>query len=251
MGFVGMSFGAASSSYIAKAVSFDGTNDLLSNSASILSDSKLISGVITVKYNPGISTGDFFATVDSGSLRFILNNDSGNFEIKAYNSSNVEILRLLTSSLVSAGNIWRNIMFSADLANASNRWIYIEDSSSLSSAPTYTDDTMELSGGGAPANYVASEDGVSKKQFDISRIWLNDGQAIDWSLESNRRKVISANGKPVDFGYNGSFLTGSQPKIYLEQRAGESPEDFAVNKGSGGDFTITGTLTQASTSPSD
>ncbi len=85
------------------------------------------------------------------------------------------------------------------------------------------------------------------ERFDVADAWLAPGQFIDFSIEANRRKFINANGKPVDLGIDGSIPTGTAPAIFF---SGDS-SSFGTNKGTGGNFTAVGSLTNASTSPSD
>lgn len=61
-----------------------------------------------------------------------------------------------------------------------------------------------------------------------------------------RRKFISASMKPVDLGSDGSTPTGAAPAIFL---SGDH-SSFGSNKGTGGSFALTGTLTDAASSPS-
>lgn len=84
----------------------------------------------------------------------------------------------------------------------------------------------------------------------VAEVWAAQ-EYIDFSVEANRRKFISAGGKPVDLGATGATPTGNQPIIYLSARAGDSAADFLTNRGTGGDFTASGTLALAGTSPSD
>jgi len=56
-----------------------------------------------------------------------------------------------------------------------------------------------------------------------------------------------ATGKPVDLGPNGSTPTGSAPSLFFSGNA----TSFATNQGTGGAFTLTSALTNATTSPSD
>ncbi len=83
--------------------------------------------------------------------------------------------------------------------------------------------------------------------FDTADMWIAPGQFIDFSVESNRRKFIDADGKPVDLGADGSTPTGTAPAIFFSG----DPLAFPTNKGTGGSFTLAGSLTNASTSPSD
>lgn len=75
----------------------------------------------------------------------------------------------------------------------------------------------------------------------ISEFYLNTAEYIDLSIEANRRKFISAQGKPVFMGANGSAPTGNQPIIYFNKRYNE----FQINNGYGGDYGVTGSLEDA------
>lgn len=94
-------------------------------------------------------------------------------------------------------------------------------------------------------------DGVSqviREPFigDMSDLLLDVTTAVDLSDPAVAAKIISG-GKPVDQGEDGSLLTGSQPLLYM---SGDSAT-YPVNKGYGGPFLTYGTLTDATTSPSD
>ncbi|WP_192246072.1 hypothetical protein [Mesorhizobium silamurunense] len=82
---------------------------------------------------------------------------------------------------------------------------------------------------------------------DFADIWFAPGQFIDFSVEANRRKFVDASGKPVYLGANGEMPTGTAPAVFFSGDA----TGFATNKGTGGAFTLTGSLTNATTSPSD
>ncbi len=90
-------------------------------------------------------------------------------------------------------------------------------------------------------------DSFATVKCDLSDTWIAPGQFIDFSVEANRRKFIDADGKPVYLGANGELPTGTSPAVFF---SGDS-STFATNKGTGGTFTLTGSLTNASSSPSD
>lgn len=46
-------------------------------------------------------------------------------------------------------------------------------------------------------------------------------------------------------------VDGNTPEIYLSLRDGDAVSTYATNKGSAGNFSITGTLSESLTSPSD
>ena len=90
-------------------------------------------------------------------------------------------------------------------------------------------------GGAANANLNA----------DIAEAWFGLGQFLDLSVIANRRKFRDVSGNPVSLGADGSLPTGTPPAVYFSGNA----SSFATNRGNGGAFVLTGTLTNASTSP--
>jgi hypothetical protein len=85
----------------------------------------------------------------------------------------------------------------------------------------------------------------------LAEFWLAPGTYLDLTTAANIALFRGADGKPVDLGADGSLPTGSAPLIYLSCRPGDAASAFATNRGTGGDFTITGSLDVASTNPSD
>jgi hypothetical protein len=91
--------------------------------------------------------------------------------------------------------------------------------------------------------------GIGKFDGCLSRTWLKVGTYLDFSQESVRRKFYSATGTPVYLGTDGSVPTGSVPNCYHFITDAVSADNYALNLGSGADFTVTGALVQASTVP--
>lgn len=82
---------------------------------------------------------------------------------------------------------------------------------------------------------------------DASDWWIGPGVYLDFTIQGNRRKFITAGGKPVWLGQHGERPTGTAPAIFL----GGDRILFPRNRGTGGALTLSGTLTNATTSPSD
>jgi hypothetical protein len=80
----------------------------------------------------------------------------------------------------------------------------------------------------------------------IAEFWW-DTSYIDLTNPANLAKFRSPSGKPVFLGSDGSLPTGTAPLLYF---SGDST-DFPTNRGTGGAFTVSGTLTTAPNSPSD
>lgn len=230
---------------------FDGANDYMTRGAGLTgaADSKtgIISGWFVLDditnlqelISTGTATPHFwfiFASAPTSKFRVIAYNGAGSF-----------IFQMSTSSAFSAGATWVHVLASWDLA-ASATHLYINDVSNKS-ADTVTNDTIDYT----YANWSIGADVAGGNKFNgcLSELYFSPGQYLDFSLVYNRRKFISASGKPVFLGTDGSFPTGTAPLVYQHLGNGEAVANFATNRGTGGDFTITGTLATGSTSPSD
>jgi len=80
---------------------------------------------------------------------------------------------------------------------------------------------------------------------DLAEMWIAPGVSLldegGNVPEATRRKFISPRGKPVYLGAHGELPTGIRPAVFLSGNASR----FGVNRGTGGDFGRTGTLTTA------
>lgn len=103
------------------------------------------------------------------------------------------------------------------------------------------------------ANWAVGATPSGSLKFDgcIAELYFAPGQYLDFSVTANRRKFISAAGKPVFLGTTGSLPTGTAPIIFQHLDDAEAAANFATNRGTGGNFAITGALATGSTSPSD
>lgn len=80
--------------------------------------------------------------------------------------------------------------------------------------------------------------GISEAVNGIGDLWLTGSTALDFSVQSNRRKFINADLTPVDLGSDGSGPTGSAPPIFLHIPSAGSADDIATNAGTGGAWSI-------------
>ena len=76
-------------------------------------------------------------------------------------------------------------------------------------------------------------------------------QLIDFSSSTNVDKFVATGNYPENIGSNGSTAYGAACAMYLHLDDGETANNFALNAGTGGDYTVTGALTTCPTSPSD
>lgn len=142
----------------------------------------------------------------------------------------------LTSSAIAYGE-WAHVLISYDISEDFYQ-IYVNDELSASGtlATTGIFDYTDL-----PTVAGATFGPVRLYIGDLAELYINFDAALDLSLEANRRKFITGSLKPANLGINGSLPTGDQPVIYF---SGNSSE-FPINKGYGGAFTQTGSLSDA------
>lgn len=164
-----------------------------------------------------------------------------------------------TSGALLVDKMWLNVLFSADL-NAGVVQCYLNDvavtlgSGAADGSSSFNMDLMGHSVCIPDVMWTPESDSgkaVGTGQLppvqDMADLWIDVGMAIDFSVQANRRRFINATLKPVDLGTNGELPTGSRPTFFFSGDAGK----FAVNKGTGGPFVVTGSLTNASSSPDD
>lgn len=87
---------------------------------------------------------------------------------------------------------------------------------------------------------------------DIAELYFNTNEYLDPTYVTNRRKFVTNTGRPVNLGAAGATPTGTAPAIYLKLADGAtSGGAFAINNGTGGNFTVVGSLGISTTAPSD
>lgn len=230
------------------AVDFDGASDYLSRASDLTGDADSSQGILSV-----------WMRLDSApSTPFIIGNDSAYFSlhmlsnklrIESYDSAAANRFTFKTVNSYTSTSGWMHLLAAWDTNfSAGNKLshLYINDSSDI---------TVEYDGDSAfNIDYtrtiweICSRAGGANK-FDgaIAELYFAPGHYLDFSDSSNRRKFITAGGKPVDLGADGSTPTGSQPILYLPNTAAS----VGTNAGTGGNFTINGSPVIASSSPSD
>lgn len=134
--------------------------------------------------------------------------------------------------------------------------LYIDDFDDKSASSTLVNDTISYATTNWAAGFVY---GLGQEGFAngcLADLYFAPGQYLDMSIAANRRKFIDASGYPVDLGADGSTPTGAAPAVFMHLSKTEAPNDFAINRGPGGNFVFTPaglytTLGTASSSPTD
>lgn len=226
------------------AVVFDGTNDYMLRGADLTGVADADSGTISLWFKSNADGASVYLYANTGEFISLVRFSTNKIRITLNSVTPTVLLQLENTTAITNDGNWHHWMASWDLS-AGTTHVYRDGTSdkTIVDGPT----------AGAPdwsrANHAigARTTGANKISADIAEFYLNIGTEIDLSVEANRRLFIDASGKPVDLGPTGALPTGTAPIIYLRGPYAS----FPPNKGSGGNFTVTGALTDAATSPSD
>ena len=231
--------------YVANAVNFNGTDTWLTRGADYTSnansDQVLISMWLRMQGGDG-STQTFSVQQASASAYQIQRNSSNKWRFSGLTTAggNRTDVTFDTSLVVASG--WKHILFAK---NGTTLQGYLSDVEDLGTPSQNSAGDIDLTQ--SDHSLGAQVGGGAKCDCDMAEIYIAFGQYLDISSEANRRKFIDDNGKPVDLGSDGSTPTSTAPTLFL---SGDT-STWHTNLGSGGGMTENGTLTTASTSPSD
>jgi len=237
--------------YVANAVNFDGSTSI-SRGADLDSITNTKLGIFSGWVRMGAGTdGNQYTIFNSygpnDGISLMRDNSPANklYVLHRYNDAGAICWGAYSAGTITVSSGWAHILMAWDLANTTAQ-IYLDDSldahsnthGPLNQAPLYSRSDHHIGiYRGASFPFVG----------DMADIYINTDEYLDISVEANRRKFIDGDGKPVYLGADGELPTGNQPSQFF---SGET-DTWHVNKGYGGGFTESGTLTTASTSPSD
>lgn len=159
--------------------------------------------------------------------------------IEAKDASGNVILSIKSSAL-SLGEM-HHVLVSIDLSNTSKRHLYVDGVSDLATVTTYTDAAIDFTV--AQWTIGGYSDLTTPLLGELADVWFMPGVYMDLSIGTNRdkfRNPLTENA--ADLGATGSTPTGSAPLVYL----GRDLDTWHTNKGTGGGFTASGTLTAGS-----
>lgn len=240
---------------VADSADFDGTNDYMTRGAGLTGAADSKTGIFScwVRLDGGNGAGMWFVCPSlsvGGSVALrgirIARGLTDKLQIIGNNSSGAQLFNLISTGTYQSGSTWRHFL-AAWNCSTGIALLYTNDAADGSTTPT--DDSLDYTV--ADFGSGAQPDGTEKLNGCIADLYFAPGQFLDLTIVANRRKFISASGKPVHLGTTGALPTGSAPLVYQHLDDGETVANFATNRGTGGNFTITGTLDTGSTSPSD
>lgn len=160
---------------------------------------------------------------------------TGNLYINGVNASGVTVLEAQTANATFSINRNYVVEISIDLANTSNRHIYVNGVSASTTWFTYSDDLIQFLITTTPRYRIGANAATTPAQYFVGRLgalWFNTSY-IDLSQAANLAKFVSGTGinaAPVDLGATGQLPTGTSPLLYLPLYGNNA----ARNLGTGG-----------------
>lgn len=174
----------------------------------------------------------------NGTQRFLYASPANQFFVRLFSDNKFQIsgigaLDLKSTSAYTAGSTWLHLLASWDVATAGARHLYVSDASDLT-VNTFSNNTIQYTGdGGAYLCHVGS---TNRWTGAVGEYFFDPTRYIDLSIQANRRKFISSAIGPVSLGSDGSAPLGGQPILFVPNG------NPAANAGSGGVFSVTGSL---------
>jgi hypothetical protein len=245
--------GGGGGDYVAKAVHIDGATYLdIAGLAAV--DNGLFSCAMWIKISSASHGSSLWQVDANGNFTSSLGNGSAPAtfytSLKLFDATNSGQLNL--DSGPGTEDVFHSVIISANtnLAAGSKQVKIYVDGVDMTTNISDTDPAFLMAFNGK--EFSAFSDGAGDGWFgDVADYWIAPGQSLltdgDIAPATLAKFRDPITGKPVDLGADGSTPTGLAPAIFF---SGDETE-FATNKGTGGAFTLTGTLTNATTSPSD
>lgn len=223
----------------AGAIDLDGTNDYLSRASDFTgnADGKTFTFSAWV-YMPDSASGNQPVYVAQGANAFfrVYFSSTGTLYVTGRNAANALILSGATTSLPLSAGTFHHVLISIDLANTSNRYIYVNDTPATCSFSTYTNDAIAFI---QSAHYVGLEPASTYAKSRLAHVFL-DYTYRDLSNSTNRRLFITADRKPAQ------GQAALNPILYLPM---DDPTTAHINQGTGGNFTLNGVVARSGRGP--
>ena len=225
----------------AEAIDFDGTNDYLIRSTDLTGNTDSSTFTFSVWVWSDVSGLSYIYTTDNTTDARVQTWISTT-QVGLYMKNSAGTVILNASATVPNNNppknTWIHILWSINLASTSNRSCYINDVlQSAVSWDTYTNGSIDftqpnhnIAGGPALGGYTKAR---------LSNVYL-DKTYRDMSVTANRRLFVTADLKPA------AGQAALNPILYLPM---SDPTQPGLNQGTGGDFTLTGTVARSGRGP--
>ena len=230
----------------AEAIDFDGVNDRLTRSTDFTgnTDGKTFTFSAWIWY-PIESAAQYVFTSGQGFEVTVRSTSNGSYiQILGRNAAGGDVLVTSIQSTANPSvnsNTFYHLLVSIDMTNTANRFVYIND---VNVTPTWT----VYSNTNGNIDFTLSADNISVGEARnggnlykgrLSNLFL-DYTYRDLSVTANRRLFVTADLKPA------AGQAALNPIMYLPM---SDPTQPGLNKGTGGNLTLTGTVARSGRGP--
>lgn len=220
----------------------DGDVGLSTTTLVTITDGKNATCSVWVKLTDGDGESMRIFGIDNDSdpgLRFgITRNASNQIVVEGRDSTPTVILLANTTETVTIATGWFHLYVCVNMANSSQRAIYINGVAASVTWTTYTNANLDMAPDvSATTELFIDRGGTQALIGALAEFWFDDIFFNDPS------KFRNSNNRPISLGANGQLPTGSAPIVYLSLNGGG--DDWATDSsGNGNTFTVIGMLNE-------
>lgn len=209
------------------ATDFDGSSDYYSRASGLVGSADSKTGIFSCWSRLDGGDGTTRTFYGNTSNRFYVIMNGNNLNVFGTNSAGATRLNVITDTTYLAGSVWHHVLVSWNMATPECAFA-VDDAIVAQTETSLIDASIDYTRNSWSIGAVT--DGTLKFDGALAEFYLALGEYLDPAIEANRRKFISAAGKPVPLGPDGSTPTGTAAIIYAPDG------NPAVNQGTGGNF---------------
>tara|TARA_R110000824_G_scaffold133677_1_gene296509 strand:+ start:695 stop:2821 length:2127 start_codon:yes stop_codon:yes gene_type:complete len=215
-------------------IDFNGSNTFLSRSSDLTNNAS--GKEFTISFWIYLAEADSFQAYSNDGLKLAVYGSRDQLIVIGRNSSGTNVLVFEISSNAFRLNTFFNVIISVDLTNTSNRYVFVNDENATINWQVYNNDTIDFTN----ANHAIGANTANTYYRAHSRM---AGFYLDYTFRnltttSNRRLFIDADGLYV-----------TPPTSGIISVPMDDASNPGRNDGTGGDFTLNGTIAQAGRGP--
>jgi hypothetical protein len=228
------------SEFLARSAKFNGTDTHLSRTDNVgFASSKMITVVLALK-KVNTTNKYLFAFFANGPTyeTFEFKDVGGDIGITIKKGDGAAVLSGQTDSSFVTANNWHILLFSVDTTSTSKRHFYLDGAiPSTVNWRTYANTAAQLNN--MSIADIGADEGGDLYSGDLSNLYIVQDY-IDFSQEANRLKFVDGLGYPRDLTQQIEDGDIPTPLVYMKF---DDTSALGTNSGTGGDFTINGTVT--------
>lgn len=218
-------------------IDFDGTNDYLIRTTDLVGNTD--SKTFTFSFWGYVANGAFLQTIRFRDLGVNINIANAGTELSFdMRNSGGSLVTWGKAYGFNVNNTWAHFLISFDMTSTANRYIYLNDEQATITFNSYSNAAIGFTR--TPKGIGANPENTNQiAKGRLAHVYL-DYTYRDLSIEANRRLFIDEDGRPA------TGQAALNPILYLPM---DDPDDPGRNDGTGGDFTLNGTIARSGRGP--